>query len=213
MGLLSHLMEKPWSEGHGRGTDPHGRGLFSLQPAQVGLRVFLIVASFLFLLFTAAYVDRMMSIHGHGAGHGDWRAVAEPPILWLNTVLLVLGSIAMQRARRGAERGRADIMRSGLLAGGGFAVAFLIGQSLAWQDLVAAGYYAAANPANAFFYLFTAVHGVHLLGGLAAWGRTTVKLWRGAPADALRMSIGLCAVYWHFLLVVWLVLFGLLLLT
>ena len=59
----------------------------------------------------------------------------------------------------------------------------------------------------------TGVHGVHLLGGLVAWFRTSAKVKAEADMAQLRMSVGLCAVYWHFLLVVWLVLFGLLLLT
>ena len=64
-----------------------------------------------------------------------------------------------------------------------------------------------------FFYLITGLHGVHLLGGLVAWFRASVRLWRGAEVAKIRMSVELCAVYWHFLLVVWLVMFGLLLVT
>ena len=76
------------------------------------------------------------------------------------------------------------------------------------------GYYADANPANAFFYLFTTFHGLHLMGGLIFWGRTTSKLLKSDnKLENLRHSIELCAVYWHFLLIVWLVLFGLMLFT
>ena len=92
----------------------------------------------------------------------------------------------------------------GLIAGGVFAVAFLVGQLLAWQQLNAAGYFLAANPANAFFYLITGVHGLHLLGGLVALGRTTAKVWRGVEVSQVRLSVELCAIYWHFLLLVWL---------
>ena len=101
-----------------------------------------------------------------------------------------------------------------MLAGGIFAVAFLAGQLLAWRQLQAAGYYAAGNPATAFFYLLTAVHGLHLLGGLFVWGRVVARTWgRDATVGAARLSVELCTVYWHYLLVVWLVLFGLLLIT
>ena len=75
------------------------------------------------------------------------------------------------------------------------------------------GYYAAGNPANAFFYLLTGVHGLHLLGGLVVWVRTAARMARGAELDDVRLSVELCTVYWHYLLLVWLVLFGLLLLT
>jgi cytochrome c oxidase subunit 3 len=97
--------------------------------------------------------------------------------------------------------------------GGFFAFAFMLGQLLAWQQLIEAGYYAHTNPANAFFYLITGFHGLHLLGGLVAWGRTTIKLLSGSEIASIRTSVELCAVYWHFLLIVWVILFGLMLST
>ena len=158
-----------------------------------------------FSLTVVTYADRMLV--------ADWRSLPEPAVLWLNTALLVLSSIALQWARVHADRGHQDGVRFGLLWGGGFAFAFLAGQLVAWRQLVDLGYFAAANPANAFFYLVTALHAAHLLGGLVAWARTAAKLRRGVALDRLRLSVELCAVYWHFLLVIWLALFGLLLLT
>jgi cytochrome c oxidase subunit 3 len=70
-----------------------------------------------------------------------------------------------------------------------------------------------SNPASAFFYVLTAVHGLHLLGGLWVWARSVVRVFTGADADSVRLGIELCAVYWHYLLLVWAVLFGLLLTT
>ena len=76
----------------------------------------------------------------------------------------------------------------GLLAGGASAVVFLVGQLLAWRQLVEAGYFVAGNPANAFFYLITGVHGLHVLGGLAALSRTAVKAWDDVRLEALRFE-------------------------
>jgi cytochrome c oxidase subunit 3 len=92
-----------------------------------------------------------------------------------------------------------------LLAAGISALAFLSGQLLAWRQLTGEGYLLAANPANSFFYVLTGVHGLHLLGGLVALGRTTEKAWRETITERLRLSVELCATYWHFLLIVWLV--------
>jgi cytochrome c oxidase subunit III len=97
-----------------------------------------------------------------------------------------------------------------LCAGGASALVFLVGQLLAWRQLSLAGYFVASNPANSFFYLITAVHGLHLMGGLVALSRTIAKVWRGAEMTQVRLSVELCAIYWHFLLLVWLVLLGLL---
>jgi len=133
-----------------------------------------------------------------------------PKLLWFDTGVLVLSSIALQWAYFAARRDDMDGVIIGLLAGGASAVMFLIGQLLAWHQLREAGYFVASNPANSFFYLITAVHGLHLAGGLVALGRTIAKVWHGVEMVQLRLSVELCAIYWHFLLLVWLVVLGLL---
>jgi cytochrome c oxidase subunit 3 len=195
------LMAKPWLE-EGPIDDFPGTGAVTLPAAKLGLGVFLAVAGSLFTLFISAYSMRM--------NMGDWRALPVPKLLWFNTGVLVLSSIALQWAHSAARRDDLDNVIIGLLAGGVSAVTFLVGQLLAWQQLSAAGYFLASNPANTFFYLLTAVHGLHLMGGLAALGRTTAKVWRSTEMTDVRLSVELCAIYWHFLLLVWLVLLGLL---
>jgi cytochrome c oxidase subunit 3 len=140
----------------------------------------------------------------------DWRTLPVPRLLWFNTGVLVTSSIALQWAYTAARRNDMDGVIIGLLAGGVSAIVFLVGQLLAWHQLNVAGYFVASNPANSFFYLITAMHGLHLMGGLVALGRTTAKVWRSAEATRIRLSVELCAIYWHFLLLVWLILLGLL---
>ena len=198
------LNVEPWVEQRPL-ADDHGGDGFALHPVKVGLAVFLAVATSLFALSISAYLMRR-----EGA---DWRPLAQPLVLWFNTVMLILGSVFFQRARNAAKSVQVDGVRLGLLAGGVCTLVFLAGQLWAWQQLDAAGYYLTTNPANAFFYLLTALHGLHLLGGLWVWAKTTAKVQRGAAVHEVRLSVELCTVYWHFLLVVWLVLFGLLLFT
>ncbi len=205
MNLLRQLAEKPWVTTDSTVVHLHDGAAFSLPTTTLGLRVFLAVATVVFSLLVVAYADRMT--------FGDWRPLPEPWLLWPTTAMLILSSIALQWARVCARSGRIDGVRLGLLAGGVFAFIFLAGQLWAWRELAALGYYVASNPANSFFYLITALHGVHLAGGLVAWGRTSNKVRRGFEADQVRLSVELCAVYWHFLLLVWLVLFGLMLFT
>lgn len=174
----------------------------SLPAAKIGLGVFLAVVGSLFALFISAYSMRMNMV--------DWRTLPVPRLLWFNTGVLVMSSIALQWAQMAARRNDMDVALVGLLAGGVSAFLFLVGQLLAWQQLNIAGYFLASNPANSFFYLITAVHGLHLMGGLVALGRTTAKVWHGVAATQVRLSVELCAIYWHFLLLVWLVLLGLL---
>ncbi|MCA1453206.1 cytochrome c oxidase subunit 3 [Bradyrhizobium sp. BRP22] len=174
----------------------------SPQAAKIGLGVFLAVVGSLFALFISAYSMRMTMV--------DWRTLPVPPLLWFNTGVLVLSSVALQWAYIAARRDDIDGVILGLLAGGASAVTFLVGQLMAWRELSVAGYFVASNPANSFFYLITAAHGLHLMGGLVALGRTIGKVWRGVEVAQVRVSVELCAIYWHFLLLVWLVLLGML---
>ena len=92
--------------------------------------------------------------------------------------------------------------------------AFVVGQLIAWQQLQSSGQFITSNPANAFFYFLTGAHAVHIIGGMYVWARATAGVVLGKrDAPAIARSIELCAIYWHFLLLVWLVLFGLLLST
>jgi cytochrome c oxidase subunit III len=195
------LTAKPWLE-EGVIADWREERPSSLPPAKIGLGVFLAVVGSLFALFISAYSMRMNMV--------DWRTLPVPKLLWFNTGVLVMSSIALQWAYMAARRNDMDGVIIGLLAGGVSAVIFLVGQLLAWRQLSLAGYFVASNPANSFFYLITAVHGLHLMGGLAALGKTTAKVWRGVEMVQVRLSVELCAIYWHFLLLVWLVLLGLL---
>lgn len=170
-----------------------------------GLVTFLAVVTSLFALFISAY---MMRRH-----MGDWDALTEPRVLWVNTAMLVVASIVYHWTRAAAIKGRTGRLKPGLTIAGVLTFLFLAGQLVAWRQLNASGYYLASNPANAFFYVLTALHGLHLLGGLWVWARSMIRVYTGADAESVRLSIELCTVYWHYLLLVWVVLFGLLLST
>lgn len=196
------LMSKPWLEQGSTAAFP-GTESGSMPAAKVGLGVFLGVVGCLFALFTSAYFMRM--------GLSDWQSMPVPRILWLNTGVLVLSSVALQCALIAARNGQIDMVRLGLVTGGLTALAFLIGQFMAWRELEAGGFFLTANPANSFFYLITGMHGLHIVGGLAGLARTTARAWtRDARRERLSLSVELCAMYWHFLLFVWLALFVLL---
>lgn len=175
-------------------------------PKKFALFSFLAVATSFFALFFSAYSMRMSL--------ADWDPLAEPRLLWANTAVLVLSSVAMQIAHYAAEQGQLQRLRVAATIGAVLAVLFLMGQLLAWQQLIEAGYYLQSNAAYAFFYLFTGLHGIHLLGGLWVLSNATVAAWRGGfDPSAIRQSVELCKIYWHFLLVVWLVLYWLMLTT
>lgn len=201
--LRQSINVQPWVA-EANAQDVHG-SVLSRPAAKTALVVFLAVATSLFALFVSAYAMRMHL--------GDWNSLPEPKLLWWNTGVLVVTSAAMHWTVVAAKRGDPGGVKNGLIATGVLTFAFLVGQLVVWQELKDAGHYLTSNPANEFFYLLTAVHGLHVVGGLVAWGRTTAKVWRGIDVAKVRLSVELCAIYWHFLLLVWLVLFALLLST
>ena len=176
---------------------------FNARPKVVALATFLAVATSFFALIVSAYSLRMEL--------GDWVPLTEPQLLWTNTAILVLASIAFQWTRGVARSDNTQKIKAGLVVTGVLTTAFLVGQFIAWQQLGASGHVITNNPADAFFYLLTGVHALHILGGMYVWFRATLRAFSGS--DTVEESIQLCAVYWHFLLIVWLVLFGLLLST
>ena len=202
MSIFQELTAKSWATNQGKVDDLYVGRASSGLAKKLALRVFLAVVAVLFMLLVTAYGGRM--------AYEDWRPAPQVSLLWANTFVLILSSVALQWAQYSVRRGRMDAMRAGLLAGGAFTVVFLFGQILAWRQLGAMVYFEVSNPAIAFFYLITGLHGLHLLGGLVAWGRTVAKVWGNFDVAKVRQSVELCTVYWHFLLLVWLVLFGLL---
>ena len=170
--------------------------------AKTALWIFLGVATSLFALFISAYAMRLNFL--------DWTPIPQPRLLLANTAVLIVASLAMEWTVFAARRGDAERVRKGLLAAGALTVAFLIGQLIVWKQLDSAGYFLASSAATAFFYLLTAVHGVHVMGGLVAWTRTFGRVRRREAAGQVRLSVELCAIYWHFLLIAWIVLFAVL---
>jgi cytochrome c oxidase subunit 3 len=203
--LRQSIGTRPW-EATAAGEEVNHSVLMKSASAPFALCAFMAVATSFFALFISAYAMRMHL--------PDWRPLAEPGLLYANTAVLLGSSVVLQWASFAANRGRPGQVRLALSAAIVTALLFLAGQFAAWRQLIDAGLYLQTNPSYAFFYLFTALHGLHLAGGLWVLAGTTVKVLRGGfdPA-AVRRSIGLCAIYWHFLFVVWLALYWLMLST
>jgi len=210
--LIQGLKDKPWLT---QGVVPTSQEGITSSAPKVGLWIFLAVVSSLFGLFASAYVMRM---HGHG-GLENWQRLDEPSILWINTLVLVLASGALQIARNRIDKDQLAHGRAHFLAGGVLTVLFLVGQVLAWRLANPNGTLGASSPAYTLFVLVTAVHGLHLIGGLLVLGRTAKQLFGNidkagvVTRSRLRLSVELCTTYFHWLLLIWLGLFALLLST
>ena len=206
LNIFKLLSEKPWEDSQKAIDDQHDGKTLALSKAKLGVRTIMVVSTVIFSLFVVSYSDRML-VH-------DWRSLSEPWLLWINTIILILTSFVFHKAKVLSDKNELEKAKNYLLLVGFLTFAFITGQLLVWQYYVNLGHYVYTNPANAFFYLFTALHGLHILGGLFFWGRATTKLFKkNYNVFKTRQAIELCAIYWHFLLIVWIILFGLMIAT
>lgn len=203
MKLWRILTEKSWerSAQTAAGYAAEAAQESALPPQKIALMLFLGVVGVMFGLFVTAYFVRMEL--------PDWRPLPQLPLLWFNTALLFGASIVLQVLHARLRRGNARHLGSLMLLGGILTLGFVYGQLQVWQQLRAAGHVMYANPANSFFFVLTGIHALHILGGLYVWLRAGLRAWRQQPIASIALSVELCALYWHFLLLVWLALFAL----
>lgn len=172
---------------------------------QFGVWCFLATVTMLFAAFSSSYIVRQAGT--------DWTPTPLPEVLWFNTGLLALSSVALEVARRDVRR---DRMRGALVALAAtvlFGVGFVVGQLGAWRDLVAAGYYLPSGPHASFFYILTALHAAHLTVGLLLLLYVTVRVGRSESAgdgEGMAFLLGIAATFWHFFGALWLYLFAML---
>ena len=203
--IFQILAQKPWDPSQAKIDDMHEGGTINLSKGKLGLRFIMFVSTIFFCLFIVTYSDRMV--------YPDWQRMPEPWLLWINTAVLFFSSMVFVSTQIASKNNQFQIVKNRLLLIGFLAFAFLVGQLLVWQQLIANGFYVSTNPSNAYFYVFTALHGLHLLGGLVYWYLTIKKVWISSDivVSKVKHTVDLCAIYWHFLLAVWVVLFGLML--
>ena len=205
--IFKLLSEKPWDPEQAKIDNFHQGVTLNLSKGKLGLRYLMVISTIFFCLFIVTYSDRLV--------YGDWKRMPEPILLWINTFLLLVSSGVFISVQKFSKKNQFEIVKKRLILIGWLSLSFILGQLLVWYQFIELGYYISSNPANAYFYVFTALHGLHLLGGLVYWLMTIKKVWN--PNDIIVMktkhTVELCAIYWHFLLAVWVVLFGLMLLT
>jgi cytochrome c oxidase subunit III len=165
----------------------------------IGIWVVLASITMTFAAFSSALIVR------EGAGN-DWRHLTLPPILYLNTLLLIASSVTLEVARRrvaGFAAGKIakSVAAMWLYATLALGLLFVAGQYWAWLQLRSQGLYLATDPNASFFYVLTAMHAVHVLGGLAGLGRVIFKL---NNLTLRKRTLDATSHYWHFMDVLWL---------
>ena len=163
---------------------------------RTGMWIGLAAIAMLFAAFTSAMVVRK-------GISTDWVRTEFPRILWVNTVVLLASSVTLEFSRRSLAAGRVDSFSRWLYATLILGLGFVAGQLVAWRQLASRGVYLSTNPSSSFFYLLTAAHGVHLLGGITALSYIVLKAGRIGFAPRQRAVVGVAAMYWHFMDGLW----------
>ena len=203
--IFQLLSQKPWEPSQAKIDNLHDGETLNISKGKLGLRFIMFVSTIFFCLFIVTYADRMI--------YPDWHQMPEPMLLWFNTLILLISSLVFISVQIAVKKNKFEKVKNQMLIIGILAFIFLCGQLMVWNQLVSLGYYVATNPANAYFYVFTTLHGLHLIGGLFYWNLAIKKVWVPQEVAVVKAkhTVELCAIYWHFLLAVWIVLFGLML--
>jgi cytochrome c oxidase subunit 3 len=195
------IPDLPPGGGGGGDRDRPDRG-GSRQASITGIIVLMCASTMTFAAFVSAMVVR------RGLAN-DWGHIGLPQILWLNTGVLLLSSIAIDLGRRLLRRGRRVSFNWAWSAGTLLGAAFLAGQGVAWKQLANRGFYLQGNPSSAFFYVFTWAHAAHVVGALAAVMYVEFRALRFELGPGRRTMVEVSAIFWHFLDVLWLGIMGL----
>ncbi len=191
------------SGGGGGGSGPAGRWApAGGATAFTAVGMVIVAVAMLFVAFTTMYAARRQE--------ADWASLVIPPVLWLNSAVLLASSGTLEWARRRLRLGDASGLQQGLAWTAALGGVFVIGQYVGWRELAAQGIYLATNPHSSFYYLLTGAHGLHLLGGLTALGAVLVRARAGRYTPEEHTGLNVCTLYWHFMDALWLYVFGLL---
>jgi cytochrome c oxidase subunit 3 len=155
-----------------------------------------------FMALTSSFLVR------RGLG-GDWVAIALPRLLWLNSLVLLASSVTIEIARRRLDAGRERSFRNWWALSITLGLLFILGQVMAWRQLVAQGIYLSSGPDSSFFYVLTAAHALHLAGGILALFYVALRQWSRSRINQATAA-SLAGIYWHFMDGLWLFLLALL---
>jgi cytochrome c oxidase subunit III len=189
---------------YGGGSGGSGSS-FPISTAHVGTYVLLTAIIMLFAGLSSAYIV----LHGVPT----WQNITLPRLVWGNTLILLASSIAAEFARSAVRKDQQRAFKQWLGISGLLGLVFLAGQFLAWRQLVAAGVYLSTTIHSSFFYLLTGVHAVHLAGGLIGLAIVLQRALANRLTSGNHEALKVWALYWHFMDVVWIYCFLLLLLA
>ena len=200
--VFGTLSDKPWEKNQIITDNSHQGKTFDISLQTSAVIVIFGVSTVLFSLVVTGYLYSIPISQDTGY-------LLKPNLLWLNTLILLAVTYFFNKITNDIKKNNFEKIKINLLLVGFLSYLFLFGQILFWFQLMKSGNYVSTNNYFSSFYIFTALHGLHLLGGLFFWGTVYSKVNKLRKEDTKneQKSIDALSLYWTFLLIVWLVFF------
>lgn len=177
----------------------------SMNPKKFALWLFIVSVCMIFASLTSAYIVRQ--------AEGNWQLFELPPLFWITSGIILISSFTMHWAYLAAKRNNLEMVKVAMSITTILGVAFLVGQVMAWGELVQNNVYFVGNPSGSFVYVLSGLHGLHILGGVVLLIITLIATFRFQVHSKSLNLIEMCTTFWHFLDALWLYLFVFLLLN
>ena len=200
--LFGALTEKPWEENQARIDSYHQGRTFNISMQTSAVIIIFGVSTVLFSLIFTGYLYTVPP-------EQDTRFLLKPNLLWFNTLVLFCVTYYFSKIAKDLKKNDPTRIKKNLILVGALSYLFLFGQTFFWYQLMKSGKFVSTNSYFSSFYFFTALHGLHLLGGLFFWGKVCSKTLKLKEEEIIsqKKNIAALSLYWTFLLIVWLLFF------
>ncbi len=200
--LFGTLTQKPWEKDQVTIDNYHQGKTFEITTQKSAVIIIFGIATVLFSLIFTGYIYSIPP-------NQDTNYLLKPNLLWINTLILFFVAYYFNRINKNLEKKETSKIKKDIILVGGLSYLFLFGQLLFWVQQIKSGNSISTNTYFSSFYVFTALHGVHLLGGLFFWGRVASRVLKLDHSKIIEEHKNIAALswYWTFLLIVWLTFF------
>ena len=202
--LFGTLAEKPWEQSQVLIDNKHTGKTFGLSNQMSAVIIIFGVSTAIFSLIFTAYLYSIPP-------EQDTTLILKNKLLWINTLVLIIVTFFFNKINNDLKKKFTDKIKQNLIYVGGLSYLFLFLQLILWYQIMKSGNFVDTNTYFSSFYIFTALHGIHLLGGLFFWGKVSSRIFKLDEKDYLNEenNINALSIYWLFLFIVWLVFFAL----
>ena len=200
--IFSTLNQKPWEEKQAVIDNTHSGRTFDVSNQLSAVIIIFGVSTAIFSLIFTGYLYSLPP-------EQDTTFILKTYLLWINTLVLIIVTFFFNKISSDLKKNLTHKIKKNLIYVGGLSYLFLFLQLALWYQLMKSGNFVFTNTYFSSFYIFTALHGLHLLGGLFFWGKVSSRIFKLEKKDYINeeKNINALSLYWLFLFIVWIVFF------